>query len=105
MFKHHSIPLDGSSLVECVHPRGCASAQRLGTRATVLQVVERIEPDGRTRIRARGAVHGLVQEDALRIDLLARNAQFLRGWGGGLDRALGVEREGGVLSVSGDRPG
>jgi nucleotide-binding universal stress UspA family protein len=49
MFEHLLIPLDGSSLAECVLPHGLAIAQTLGARATVLQVVEQVEPDGRTR--------------------------------------------------------
>lgn len=49
MFEHLLIPLDGSSLAECVLPHGLAVARALGARATVLQVVEQIEAAGRTR--------------------------------------------------------
>ncbi len=48
MFEHLLIPLDGSSLAECVLPHGLALAQTLGARVTLLQVVEQAEPAGRT---------------------------------------------------------
>jgi nucleotide-binding universal stress UspA family protein len=48
MFEHILIPLDGSSLAECVLPHGLAVARALGARATVLQVVEQAEAAGRT---------------------------------------------------------
>ena len=43
MFEHLLIPLDGSSLAECVLPHGLAMAQALGARVTLLQVVEQEE--------------------------------------------------------------
>ena len=49
MFEHMLIPLDGSSLAECVLPHGLAMARALGARATVLQVVEQARAAGRTR--------------------------------------------------------
>ena len=49
MFEHLLIPLDGSSLAECVLPHGLAMARALGARATLLQVVEQAESAGRTR--------------------------------------------------------
>jgi nucleotide-binding universal stress UspA family protein len=49
MFEHILIPLDGSSLAECVLPHGLAMARALGARATVLQVVEQAKAAGRTR--------------------------------------------------------
>jgi nucleotide-binding universal stress UspA family protein len=49
MFEHILIPLDGSSLAECVLPHGLAMAGALGARATVLQVVEQPKAAGRTR--------------------------------------------------------
>jgi nucleotide-binding universal stress UspA family protein len=49
MFAHVLIPLDGSSLAECVLPHGLAVARALGARATVLQVVEQVEAAGGTR--------------------------------------------------------
>jgi nucleotide-binding universal stress UspA family protein len=49
MFEHILVPLDGSSLAECVLPHGVAVARALGARATVLQVVEQVETAGRMR--------------------------------------------------------
>ncbi|OGO12676.1 MAG: hypothetical protein A2Y93_07405 [Chloroflexi bacterium RBG_13_68_17] len=49
MFEHLLIPLDGSSLAECVLPHGLAMAQALGARVTLLQVVEQEETASRTR--------------------------------------------------------
>ncbi len=49
MIEHLLIPLDGSSLAECVLPHGLAMTQMLGAHATLLQVVEQGEPAGRTR--------------------------------------------------------
>ncbi len=49
MFEHLLVPLDGSSLAECVLPHALAMAQTLGARVTLLQVVEQEEPAGRTR--------------------------------------------------------
>lgn len=49
MLEHLLIPLDGSSLAECVLPHGLAMARALGARATLLQVVEQAERAGRTR--------------------------------------------------------
>jgi len=49
MFEHILIPLDGSSLAECVLPHGLAMAGALGARATVLQVVEQPKAAGRMR--------------------------------------------------------
>ncbi len=49
MLEHILIPLDGSSLAECVLPHGLAMAGALGARATVLQVVEQSKAAGRTR--------------------------------------------------------
>jgi nucleotide-binding universal stress UspA family protein len=49
MFEHILIPLDGSSLAECVLPHGLAMAGALGARATILQVVEQPKAAGRTR--------------------------------------------------------
>ncbi len=49
MFEHILIPLDGSSLAECVLPHGVAVARALGARATVLQVIEQAEAAGRMR--------------------------------------------------------
>ncbi len=48
MFEHLLIPLDGSSLAECVLPHGLAIAQSMGTKVTLLQVVEQTAPAGRT---------------------------------------------------------
>lgn len=49
MFEHILIPLDGSSLAECVLPHGLAMARVLGARVTLLQVVEQAESAGRTQ--------------------------------------------------------
>jgi len=49
MIEHLLIPLDGSSLAECVLPHGLAMAQTLGAHATLLQVVEQADPASRTR--------------------------------------------------------
>ncbi len=49
MIEHLLIPLDGSSLAECVLPHGLAMTHALGVHATLLQVVEQAEPAGRTR--------------------------------------------------------
>jgi nucleotide-binding universal stress UspA family protein len=49
MFEHLLIPLDGSSLAECVLPHGLAMAQTLGARATLLQVVEQMQSHGQSR--------------------------------------------------------
>ena len=49
MFEHILIPLDGSSLAECVLPHGLAMAGALGARATILQVVEQPKAAGRMR--------------------------------------------------------
>ena len=48
MFEHLLIPLDGSSLAECVLPHGLAMARALGARVTLLQVVEQTGAAGRT---------------------------------------------------------
>ncbi len=48
MFEHILIPLDGSSLAECVLPHGLTVARALGARASVLQVVEQAQAAGRT---------------------------------------------------------
>jgi nucleotide-binding universal stress UspA family protein len=48
MIEHILIPLDGSSLAECVLPHGLAVAKALNARATVLQVVEQAKAAGRT---------------------------------------------------------
>ena len=49
MFEHLLIPLDGSSLAECVLPHGLAMARVLGARLTLLQVVEPSKAGGGTR--------------------------------------------------------
>ncbi len=49
MFEHLLIPLDGSPLAECVLPHVLAIARTLGSRVTLLQVVEQAESAGRTR--------------------------------------------------------
>jgi nucleotide-binding universal stress UspA family protein len=49
MFEHLLIPLDGSSLAECVLPHGLAIAKVLGARVTLLQVVESTEASDGTR--------------------------------------------------------
>jgi nucleotide-binding universal stress UspA family protein len=49
MFEHLLIPLDGSSLAECVLPHGLAMARVLGARLTLLQVVEQAKAGGGTR--------------------------------------------------------
>jgi nucleotide-binding universal stress UspA family protein len=49
MFEHLLIPLDGSSLAECVLPHGLAMARVLGARLTLLQVVEQPKAGGGTR--------------------------------------------------------
>jgi nucleotide-binding universal stress UspA family protein len=41
MFEHMLVPLDGSSLAECVLPHTVALAQAFGSRVTLLQVLER----------------------------------------------------------------
>ncbi len=50
MFKQLVMPLDGSSLAECVLPHGVAMAKALGGRITLLQVVEQPVRAGRTRV-------------------------------------------------------
>jgi len=49
VFEHLLVPLDGSSLAECVLPHTLALAQTLGARVTLLQVVEQADPSGGTR--------------------------------------------------------
>ena len=43
------IPLDGSSLAECVLPHGLSLAKAVGAKVTLLQVVEQSVTGGRTR--------------------------------------------------------
>jgi len=50
MFEHLLIPLDGSSLAECVLPHVLAMAKALNARVTLLQVVEQGPSGGRTRV-------------------------------------------------------
>jgi len=50
MFEHILIPLDGSSLAECVLPHGLAMAKALGARATILQVIEQPDVAGLPRV-------------------------------------------------------
>ncbi len=49
MFEHILIPLDGSTVAECVLPHGLSIAKALLARVTLLQVVEQAETGGRTR--------------------------------------------------------
>jgi nucleotide-binding universal stress UspA family protein len=49
VFKHILIPLDGSSLAECVLPHAVAVARAFEAKATVLQVVEQPPAVGPTR--------------------------------------------------------
>ena len=49
MFDHILVPLDGSSLAECVLPHVVALARAFGARVTLLQVLERVHAAGRTR--------------------------------------------------------
>jgi len=49
MFDHLLIPLDGSSLAECVLPHGLAMAKVMGARVTLVQVVEQAKAAGDTR--------------------------------------------------------
>jgi nucleotide-binding universal stress UspA family protein len=48
MFDHILVPLDGSSLAECVLPHVVALAQAFGSRVTLLRVLERTQAAGRT---------------------------------------------------------
>ena len=47
MLAHVLIPLDGSSLAECVLPHGLSVAKAFGARVTLMQVVEPAETGGR----------------------------------------------------------
>lgn len=47
MLAHVLIPLDGSSLAECVLPHGLSVAKAFGARVTLMQVVEQAETGGR----------------------------------------------------------
>jgi nucleotide-binding universal stress UspA family protein len=49
MFEHILVPLDGSSLAECVLPHVVAVARAFGSRVTLLQVLERTRTPGLTR--------------------------------------------------------
>jgi nucleotide-binding universal stress UspA family protein len=49
MFEHILIPLDGSSLAECVLPHGLSVARAIGAKVTLMQVVEQAETGGRTQ--------------------------------------------------------
>ena len=48
MFDHILVPLDGSSLAECVLPHAAAVAQAFGARVTLVRVLERTRTAGRT---------------------------------------------------------
>ena len=50
MFDHILVPLDGSSLAECVLPHVVAIARALGARVTLMQVLERTEGQGLTHL-------------------------------------------------------
>jgi nucleotide-binding universal stress UspA family protein len=47
MFEHILVPLDGSSLAECVLPHAVAVAQAFGARLTLLRVLEREQTPAR----------------------------------------------------------
>ena len=49
MFDHILVPLDGSSLAECVLPHVVAVARAFGSRVTLLRVLERTRTSGPTR--------------------------------------------------------
>lgn len=49
MFEHILIPLDGSTLAECVLPHGLSVAKALAAQATLMQVVEQTKTAGRTQ--------------------------------------------------------
>jgi len=49
MFEHILVPLDGSSLAECVLPHVVAVARAFGSRVTLLQVLGRTRTPGLTR--------------------------------------------------------
>ena len=49
MFAHILVPLDGSSLAECVLPHAVSMTRAMGARMTLLQVVEQAETGGRSR--------------------------------------------------------
>lgn len=49
MFKHILVPLDGSSLAECVLPHVVALARAFGSKVTLLQVVEQPSSEYSTR--------------------------------------------------------
>ena len=49
MFGHILVPLDGSSLAECVLPHTVAVAQAFGAQVTLLRVLERTRTASRTR--------------------------------------------------------
>jgi nucleotide-binding universal stress UspA family protein len=49
MFEHILVPLDGSSLAECVLPHVVAIAQAFDSRATLLRVLEDVHISGQTR--------------------------------------------------------
>ncbi|TEU15605.1 MAG: universal stress protein [Anaerolineales bacterium] len=49
MFDHILVPLDGSSLAECVLPHVVAVAHAFGSRVTLLQVLEQTRTPGATR--------------------------------------------------------
>jgi nucleotide-binding universal stress UspA family protein len=49
MFEHILVPLDGSSLAECVLPHVMAVAQAFGARVTLLRVLERGDTAGRAQ--------------------------------------------------------
>jgi nucleotide-binding universal stress UspA family protein len=46
MIKHILVPLDGSSLSECVLPHVAALARISGAAITLLQVLEKASPPG-----------------------------------------------------------
>ena len=49
MFDHILVPLDGSSIAECVLPHVVAVARAFGSRVTLLRVLERTRTSGPTR--------------------------------------------------------
>ncbi len=49
MFDHILVPVDGSSLAECVMPHAVALAQAFGARVTLLRVLERVQTADQAR--------------------------------------------------------
>ncbi len=86
MFDHILVPLDGSSLAECVLPHSVAIARAFGSKVTLLRVLERTYADDRP---------GFVDPLAWHISRTEAEA-YLSGWARRL-QDNGVEADHGLL--------